>query len=334
MDQVKALTFDVFGTVVDWRTTVVRELVQAARDKLASPPPAPSPSSSAAAAGYFTRLASLAEPDWARFAQSWRDSYGVFTRSFVPGETAWKDIDAHHYDSLVALLVDWGLGSRGAEQDVDNDDDNDGNSGSTAAAAETAEAVTTVYTEPELRNLSLVWHRLRPWPDSAAGIHLLGTRYATATLSNGTRALLSDLNSLPDPPEAEGPKTGLGFQHIISTADFAAYKPHPSTYRGACAALGCQPHEVAMVAAHPGDLRAARAQGMRTIYVERPREEEWSAEEERYREAKGEGEENGEHERTGWVDIWISEAEGGFLEVARRLGVASSSSSSSSSVFH
>ncbi|KAH7025854.1 HAD-like domain-containing protein [Microdochium trichocladiopsis] len=334
LSQVRALTFDVFGTVVDWRTTVVRELTQAARDKLATLSSSSSSAGTVAAATaataatiipdggssggrYKSRLEALTDQDWAAFAQEWRNSYGVFTRSFVPGVTPWKDIDAHHRDSLVELLVAWGLGGDG-----DDDDDDDKNNSTSAGTP----AASTVYTSAELEHLSRVWHRLDPWPDSAAGLHALGGGFITATLSNGTRELLQDL-------DAHG---GLGFREIISTADFGAYKPHPSTYLGAVKKLvgsgggggvakgeeeegkgeggdRGDPGQVAMVAAHLGDLAAARSHGLRTIYVERPREEAWAAGEERYQDARR------------WVDIWVAEGEGGFLEVARRLGVPVSS---------
>ncbi|KAI1336741.1 HAD-like domain-containing protein [Xylariaceae sp. FL0016] len=194
-------------------------------------------------------------------------------RPSSPGETPWKDIDTHHYDALLVLLDRHGLAG--------------------------------LYTRAEARDLSLIWHHLTPWSDSGRGIRLLGTRYETATLSNGNRELLQDLN-------ADTNAGGLGFKHIISTADFKAYKPHPSTYLGAAKALGCRREEVAMVAAHLGDLDAARKQGMRTIFVERPLEERSSKGDEEYDEARK------------WVDIWVSdgEGEGGFVEVARQLGIS------------
>ncbi|KAH9906708.1 haloacid dehalogenase [Xylariomycetidae sp. FL2044] len=277
LKHIKALTFDVFGTVVDWRSTVIRELTQKAHELITAAPE----SNSALSPALRSRLQSA---DWARFAQEWRDSYGVFTRTFEPGRTAWKDVDAHHYDSLVSLLEKWELADaffRAGDDDGDDDDDDDEAGG-------------------VLRDLSLVWHRLAPWPDAAEGIRRLGTTggLVTSTLSNGNRSLLADL-------DASG---GLGFRRLISTADFGAYKPHPSTYLGAARALGCAPREVAMVAAHLGDLAAARSCGLRTIYVEREREEAWDAGEARYREARG------------WVDLWIRQDEEGFVEVARRLG--------------
>jgi len=257
---VQALAFDVFGTVVDWRTSLEEELKRLAGEKIASP-------------GFVSlpqpvqdKVKQLTPDGWAEFAAQWRSSYHSFTRGFKPGESEWRDIDAHHHESLVELLDRWHLGG--------------------------------LFGEDEVLELSRAWHRLRPWEDASRGIHLLGTRYTTATLSNGNTSLLSDLNDFGD----------LGFKRIVSAADFKAYKPHPDVYLGAARALGLRPDQVAMVAAHLGDLKTAASNGMRTIYVERPAEEEWEAEETR--------------QAREWVDVWVTHAEGGFLEAARRLGLS------------
>jgi 2-haloacid dehalogenase len=72
-----------------------------------------------------------------------------------------------------------------------------------------------------------------------------------------------------------------------------------------------------MVAAHLNDLRGAKDNGMQTIYVESPGEEEWESEQiERAR-------------REGWVDLWVDsddEGPGGFITVAEKLGIELSSS--------
>ena len=102
---------------------------------------------------------------------------------------------------------------------------------------------------------------------------------------------------------------GLGFALLQSAEDFRAYKPHRSVYLGSAKALNVRPDEVAMVAAHLSDLKAARECGFKTIYVDRPGEEQWAPESEEYRHARG------------WVDMWISQEEDGFLEVARRFGI-------------
>jgi 2-haloacid dehalogenase len=258
----KALVFDVFGTVVNWRATVTSTLIYSAAAKISS-----SSRSADLAPEVRSQLAKLTDQDWARFAQEWRNTYKAFVRSFVPGQSEWRDIDTHHHLSLIDLLQKWNLAG--------------------------------LYTDDELKDLSLVWHSLDPWAESSEGIHLLNQKFTTSTLSNGNPSLLQDLN-----------KHGqLGFARLQSSADFKAYKPHPRVYKGAAEALGLQPGDVAMVAAHLDDLEAARACGLRTIYVERNREEDWSPEQDEYRNARS------------WVDMWVVEGEKGFVEVAARFGL-------------
>ncbi|KAH6845032.1 HAD-like domain-containing protein [Chaetomium sp. MPI-CAGE-AT-0009] len=260
---IKALTFDIFGTAVDWRTSITAALTTAATNKLRSPtfPTLPKTTQS--------RLQSLTPQDWSAFAQHWRDAYSAFTRGFEPGTTPWKDVDTAHRESLSSLLDGWGLAG--------------------------------VYDAEELDGLGRSWHFLAPWPDVVEGMRRLNGPggFATASLSNGNTALLEDLNA----------HAQLGLGRLVSAEDFKAYKPSGEVYLGACRMLGLEPSQVAMVAAHLKDLAAARGYGMRTVYVERPGEEEWKADEERYVQAKE------------WVDVWVAEGEGGFKEVAKRLGV-------------
>ncbi|KAL7807979.1 HAD-like domain-containing protein [Trichoderma gracile] len=255
---VKALLFDVFGTVVDWRTSVSDELsLRIFRKQTSEETPLP--------AALATRLDALTQYDWDRFAQEWRNSYIAFTKNFNAETDEWKSIDEHHRESLIELLKTWHLEG--------------------------------LFTDSEIESLSLVWHRLSPWPDSVEGLEELHERYTTATLSNGNTGLLRDLADFG----------GLAFDQIFSAETFRAYKPDPGTYLGAVRALGLRPEEVALVAAHLKDLRAARELGLGTVYVEREGEEEWGREEERFAEARG------------WVDLWVEEGEGGLLGVAERL---------------
>jgi 2-haloacid dehalogenase len=46
----------------------------------------------------------------------------------------------------------------------------------------------------------------------------------------------------------------------------------PEAYLAACRQLGLAPAAVMMVAAHNGDLKAAKAQGLATAFVARPAE--------------------------------------------------------------
>ncbi|GME24278.1 HAD-superfamily hydrolase subfamily IA variant 2 [Neofusicoccum parvum] len=282
-----ALLFDVFGTCVDWRSTVTTALHDQARTTLNDP-------TASLATAVRLRATDLTFDDWGRFAQEWRNEYMKFTRGLAkalqeaekPGgppssPAAFKSVDQHHLDSLKELLQRWRL---------------DG-----------------LWTPAQVQRLSLVWHHLAPWPDAPAGVEGLNAiplpggaaggdgegeaRLTTATLSNGNTALLLDLTA----------HARLPFTRVFSAEDFAAYKPHPKVYLGAVERLGLRPEECVLVAAHLGDLRAAAACGLGTVYVARPREEDWSVEE--VKRAREEG----------WVGLWVEEGEGGFGRVAEAL---------------
>lgn len=204
--------------------------------------------------------------EWARFADEWRQTYYRFTRTLAanPSAVPYTTIDEHHLSSLQELLHAWQL---------------DG-----------------LWTDAEVHELSLVWHRLDPWPDTVAGLRALNTRFATCTLSNGNVALLTDM--------AEYAR--LEWTHVFSAEMFKSYKPDPAVYLGAARKLELEPRQCAMVAAHLGDLKAAKQCGFRTVYVKRRKEEALDPDEER---------------QEGYVDVWIEEHEDGFLAVAERLGV-------------
>jgi 2-haloacid dehalogenase len=201
---VRALTFDVFGTVVDWRGSIIRE-------------------------GERLNRAKGLAVDWAAFADAWRGEYGPAMNRVRCGELPWTALDALHRMSLDMLLDRFGIAT---------------------------------LTDMEKDDLNHVWHRLQPWPDSAAGLAQLREQFVVATLSNGSVALLVDLA-----------KTGgLTWDCVLSAELARAYKPDPIVYQTAIALLDCAPTQVMMVAAHPPDLRAAQAVGMRAAYVVRPLE--------------------------------------------------------------
>lgn len=156
-----------------------------------------------------------------------------------------------------------------------------------------------LWSPEEVRSLSLVWHRLDPWSDSEDGIKALNTFYTTCTLSNGNLSLLNDLKIYAK----------LDFTQIFSAEEFGSYKPSRTVYLGAAQKLGLPTKDCAMVAAHLGDLMAAKACGFQTVYVERPLEEDWSTE--KIQKAKEEG----------GIDIWVSADQDGFLTVAGKLGI-------------
>jgi 2-haloacid dehalogenase len=203
--QPKVLAFDVFGTVVDWRTSIIRELTD------------------------FGRLQGL-QRDWAAFADAWRGGYAPAMDRVRRGELPWTRIDDLHRGILDELLAEAGIASL-PEEAVDH--------------------------------LNRAWHRLDPWPDAVAGLTRLKRRFVITTLSNGNVSLLTNMAK----------RAGLPWDCVISAELFGHYKPDPEAYLGCADLLGVAPGETMLVAAHPSDLRAARAAGLMTAYVERPLEQ-------------------------------------------------------------
>ena len=65
---------------------------------------------------------------------------------------------------------------------------------------------------------------------------------------------------------------GLPWDLILSAELAKHYKPDRESYLTAVELLGLKPQEVMMVAAHIGDLNAARSFGLRTGFIHRPKE--------------------------------------------------------------
>ncbi|MEM6898081.1 MAG: haloacid dehalogenase type II [Pseudomonadota bacterium] len=111
-------------------------------------------------------------------------------------------------------------------------------------------------------DLASAWERLTPWPDVVPGLTRLRESHIIAPCSNGSIALMTRLAR----------HAGLPWDCILG-ADLARdYKPKAEVYLACCAALRLPPEEVMMVAAHNGDLHAARAAGLGTAFVLRSTE--------------------------------------------------------------
>ncbi len=81
---VRALTFDVFGTVVDWRSGIIRE---------------------AEAIGRSLGISR----DWAKFADAWRALYHPSMDRVRRGELPWKPLDELHRSALEQILPEFGV---------------------------------------------------------------------------------------------------------------------------------------------------------------------------------------------------------------------------------
>ncbi|MEM9146425.1 MAG: haloacid dehalogenase type II [Pseudomonadota bacterium] len=122
--------------------------------------------------------------------------------------------------------------------------------------------VVEAFTAAEQAALNQAWERLPPWPDAVAGIAAIQAERIVAPCSNGSIALMTRLARFG----------GLPWDCILGADVARAYKPDPQAYLGSAAALRLAPAEVLMVAAHNGDLHAARAAGLATAFVPRPTE--------------------------------------------------------------
>src|SRR5215470_5970686 len=202
---VKALIFDTFGTVVDWRGSIIEEGRAWSKTK-----------------GF--------EIDWASFADRWRAGYGPSMDKVRKGQLPWTKLDDLHRVILDELLTEFRM--------------------------------IPSLTEEEKDRLNRVWHRLKPWPDSVAGLKRLKKKFTIAPLSNGNVSLLTDMAK----------NAGLPWDLILSAELAKHYKPDRESYLTAVDLLGLKPAEVMMVAAHIGDLNAARGFGLQAGFIYRPNE--------------------------------------------------------------
>ncbi len=81
---VEALVFDVFGTVVDWRSGVARE-----------------------SAAFLARHAPRADPT--RFADAWRERYQPAMEEIRSGRRPFARLDVLHRENLEAVLPEFGI---------------------------------------------------------------------------------------------------------------------------------------------------------------------------------------------------------------------------------
>ncbi|KAL5532703.1 hypothetical protein ACEPAF_4477 [Sanghuangporus sanghuang] len=87
LEDVQALTFDVFGTVVDWHGSVVRELKKRALQSNSD------------------ELKKFTDKDWSDFAEEWRRGYTIKTRERSQGAEGSLNVDIMHREILDEMLA-------------------------------------------------------------------------------------------------------------------------------------------------------------------------------------------------------------------------------------
>lgn len=115
--KIKAILFDTFGTVVDWRGTMVGEFHT------------------------FFQQKKIKHIDVEQFVESWVNAYAEDMGQISEGKKPFLTVDELNKKSLDKTLKHYS---------IFND-----------------------FSEKQRENMWLVWHRLKPWPDSVSGFNSL-----------------------------------------------------------------------------------------------------------------------------------------------------------------
>ena len=107
------------------------------------------------------------------------------------------------------------------------------------------------------------WHQLKPFIGAPEAIERLRTKYTVVVLT--ILSWESIVNS--------SKRARVQWDGILSCEFLGYYKPSLQANLKATRVLGMKPSEAMMVAAHEGDLAAARAAGLHTAYVNVPEED-------------------------------------------------------------
>jgi 2-haloacid dehalogenase len=200
MDDIRALTFDVGGTVFDWQSPIRERIKEMALER-------------------------GTEIDQKQFALDWRAKMFGILMSVRDGKSPWMNADEMHRRALDHLAEQYA----GLALSADDRDD-----------------------------LTKIWHRLNAWPDFPAALERLRRRYRCIVLTVMSFSIVVDSSRV----------SGILWDGILSCEFLGHYKPDKEVYQKGASLIGLQPAQVMMVAAHPADLRAAKAAGLHTAYVE------------------------------------------------------------------
>ena len=204
MEHVKALFFDVGGTVFDWKNTVRLKIEELADEK-----------------GEII--------DSERFANDWRGEMFKIHTQVRQGNMHWMNSDGMHLQALETMTATYPL-------------------------------LTSI---DYMSFVKSTWHRLSAFAGAPEAITRLRTKYTVVVLT--ILSWESIVNS--------SKRASVQWDGILSCEFLGFYKPSLQAYLKASQLLGLKPSEAMMVAAHEGDLAAARAAGLHTAYVNVPEED-------------------------------------------------------------
>lgn len=116
--------------------------------------------------------------------------------------------------------------------------------------------------QSDLDAIDQFWDHLNPWPDTDQALAALHRQFELAAFTNADTGQIEAMSGF----------AGLPWDVTISSDEVQLYKPEPGFYLYAEKKIGLAPQDILLVAAHPYDLRAAKALGWRTAFVKRPGE--------------------------------------------------------------
>lgn len=204
MEGVKALFFDVGGTVFDWKNTAKERIEALAR-----------------------KTGQTVDSD--AFAYTWRSEMFKIHTQVRQGNLPWMNSDEMHLRALEKMTTEFPLLG-----DIDR---------------------------PSL--VASTWHHLNVFAGAPEAITRLRTRYTVVVLT------VLNWKSIVSSSKA----AGVQWDGILSCEFLGYYKPSLQAYRTAARLLELKPSEAMMVAAHEGDLAAARSAGLHTAFVNVPEED-------------------------------------------------------------
>ncbi len=120
----------------------------------------------------------------------------------------------------------------------------------------------SVFSENDRKSIAQAWHQLATWSDFAGPLRDIRELVPVVSFTMLPLSLVVDVSRL----------NGISWDAVISCEAIGYYKPDPRAYLQASKWLAVAPEDILMVACHNFDLNAARACGLKTAFIKRPRE--------------------------------------------------------------
>jgi 2-haloacid dehalogenase len=168
--------------------------------------------------------------DWGVISADWRDAYHDVMVPVLAHQRGYVPTDQVYRQALDAVLDKHKLADR--------------------------------FTPAERDEMSGIWGRMVPWPDTVEGLTRLRRRFTLTTLSNAGMATVIKMVKVNQIP----------FDEVLTGELAQNYKPAPEVYALVPQMMGARRDEILFCATHFYDLEAAKKFGFWTAWWPRPLE--------------------------------------------------------------